>query len=224
MTKTITTLIVAIFASLMCSAQYKDVKVGDIIEVNGVKGIVFNVNEDGSHGQMMSVKAFRARKDLFCLKSSYLKGLSMASETDGKQNTTNLYSYCATKGIPLASFPVFNWCKNLGQGWYIPSIVELKSFVNYWLGNTKVEVSWDEDEEVPENDIDDSLPHTKQINEKLLNAGGIPFLNGVFSSTLDKNNKVDVFEYKKDDGKWSFKKVNPMKIDAFCVGRAFYDF
>lgn len=208
----------------MCSAQFKDVKIGDILQVNGVKGIVFNVNEDGTHGQMMSVKAFRARKNLFCIKSSYLKRLSMTSETDGKQNTANLFSYCSANGIPLTAFPVFDWCRNLGEGWYIPSILQLKTVVNYWLGNTSVEVIWDEDEEEFEKKIDDSLPHTKQVNEKLLNAGGIPFLNGVFSSTLDKNKKVDVFEYKKEDGKWLFKKVNPMKIDAFCVGRAFYDF
>lgn len=213
---------ITILASLVCSAQYKGVKIGDIITINGVKGIVFNVNEDGTHGQIMSVKAFRAKKDLFCSKSSYLKNLSMTNETDGKQNTQELYAFCSSNNIPLANFPVFNWCKSLGDGWYIPSIVQLKSFVNYWLGNYEVAVSWEEDEE----DIifDDSVPHTIMVNTALLEAGGIPFLNGVFSSTLDNKHKVDVFEYNKEYGKWNFKKVNPMKIDKFCVGRAFYDF
>ena len=214
--------IIAIFTSLSCHAQHKDVKIGDILTINGVKGIVFNVNEDGTHGQIMSVKAFRAKKDLFCSKSSYLKNLSMTSETDGKQNTQELSAFCAANNIPLANFPVFNWCKSLGDGWYIPSILQLKSFVNYWLGNFEVAVSWEEDEE--DVVIDDSVPHTKIVNTALLEAGGIPFLNGVFSSTLDNKHKVDVFEYNKEDGKWKFKKVNPMKIDKFCVGRAFYDF
>lgn len=218
----IITLIFAIFASLMCSAQYKDVKVGDVLTINGTKGIVFNVNEDGTHGQLMSVKAYRSNKDLFCSKSSYLKGLSMANEKDGEQNTKELYSYCSANNIPLTNFPVFNWCKTLGNGWYIPSILQLKSFINYWLGNNNVVADWDEDEE--DLSFDDSTPHTKIVNNILLEAGGIPFLNGVFSSTLDGNHKIDVFEYNKEDGKWKFKKVNPMKIDKFCVGRAFYDF
>ena len=54
----IITFLIACFTSLICSAQVKNVKKGDVLQVNGVKGIVFNVNEDGTHGQMMSVKAF----------------------------------------------------------------------------------------------------------------------------------------------------------------------
>ena len=67
-------LLISYLIPLICNAQVKDVRKGDILQVNGVKGIVFNVNEDGTHGQMMSVKAFRGKKDLFCTKSSYLKG------------------------------------------------------------------------------------------------------------------------------------------------------
>ena len=51
----IITILIACFTSLICSAQVKNVKKGDVLQVNGVKGIVFNVNEDGTHGQMMSV-------------------------------------------------------------------------------------------------------------------------------------------------------------------------
>lgn len=132
------------------------------------------------------------------------------------------FCLCICKGISLTNYPVYNWCKSLGDGWYVPSINQLKAFVNYWLGNTDVEVDWEEDENV--NSVDDSMPHTKVVNNILLEAGGIPFLNGVFTSTLDASKKVDVFEYNKDDGKWKFYKINPMKLDAFCVGRAFYDF
>lgn len=69
----IITILIACFTSLICSAQVKNVKKGDVLQVNGVKGIVFNVNEDGTHGQMMSVKAFRGKQNLYCVKSAYLK-------------------------------------------------------------------------------------------------------------------------------------------------------
>lgn len=170
----IITILIACFTSLICSAQVKNVKKGDVLQVNGVKGIVFNVNEDGTHGQMMSVKAFRGKQNLYCVKSAYLKGISMLDENDGKANTDELFAYASAKGISLTNYPVYNWCKSLGEGWYIPSINQIKAFINYWLGNTDVEVDWEEDENV--NAVDDSMPHTKVVNNILLEAGGIPFL------------------------------------------------
>ena len=216
--------LVACAVSAICNAQLKDVKPGDILQINGVKGIVFRVNEDGTHGQMMTVKAFRGKKDLYCSKSSYLKEVSMQDENHGAANTSELLAYAASKGIGLSNYPVYNWCKSLGNGWYIPSVNQLKLFVNYWVGNTDVEVDWEEDGESSTDTVEETLPHTKQVNAKLLEAGGTPFLNGVFTSTLNEDKKVEVFYYNKDDGKWEFKQLNPMKIDAFCVGRAFFDF
>lgn len=204
-------------------AQVTDVKKGDILTVNGVKGIVFYVDDSGCHGTMMSVKAFRGTKNLFCSKTSLLKGTLMTSATDGKANTEMLFSYVASKNIALTEFPVFNWCRSLGNGWYIPSIEQLKTFVNYWLGNDDLEVDWDDDEILSQSD-DSSVPHTKKVNDILMNEGGIPFLNGVFSSTVSKDNKVSVFEYNKTDGTWGFTDVSPSKIDKYSVGRAFYDF
>lgn len=204
-------------------AQVSDVKKGDILVINGVKGIVFSVDETGCHGTMMSIKAFRGKDNLFCSKTSLLRKLSMASSTDGKANTEELISYVSSKGLDLAEFPVFNWCKSLGEGWYIPSIEQLKMFVNYWLGNEDLEVDWDEDESSQSEEADD-IPHTKKINNLIMNEGGIPFLNGVFSSTLSADKKVDVFEYNKVDGSWTFSSKSPNKIDKFSVGRAFYDF
>jgi hypothetical protein len=210
------------FSSLICYAQFRNVKKGDVLQVNGVKGVVFNVNEDGSHGQMMSVKAFRAKKNLYCSKLSDLKGIIMHDENDGKANTNELFAYVSAKKVSLNNYPVYSWCKSLGDGWYIPAVNQVKAFVNYWLGNTELEEDWDEDEDSNMNGK--TISHSKVVNNILLESGGIPFINGVFTSTLDDDRKVDIFEYNKEDGKWKFKKVNPMKIDAFCVGRAFYDF
>jgi hypothetical protein len=214
----------SLWIPLISFAQLRGIKPGDILQVNGVKGIVFKVDEEGAHGQMMSVKAFRGKENLYCNKSSRLKGLKMADENNGQVNTEELLSFTQAKGISLSDYPVFNWCKSLGEGWYIPSVNQLKAFVNYWVGNTDVVVDWEEDGDEPSKASDDTTPHTKLVNDKLLNAGGIPFLNGVFTSTLDDGKKVEVFYFNKEDGKWTFEKINPMKIDAFCVGRAFFDF
>lgn len=208
---------------LMLFAQVHNVKKGDILVVNGVKGIVFSVKEDGEHGTMMSVKAFRGKKNLFCSQFSLLNKLSMLSQTNGRANTEELFRMAEENQIPLTEYPVFYWCRSLGPGWYIPSVEELKQFINYWLGNTDLEVDWDDDE-TPTVESDDSTPHTRKVNEIMMNAGGTPFLNGVFTSTLSGNQRIEVFDYNKADGKWTFRKINPMKADAYCVGRAFFDF
>ena len=89
----IITILIACFTSLICSAQVKNVKKGDVLQVNGVKGIVFNVNEDGTHGQMMSVKAFRGKQNLYCVKSAYLKGISMLDENEGSKTRNKNCNY-----------------------------------------------------------------------------------------------------------------------------------
>lgn len=205
-------------------AQVTDIKKGDVLEVNGVRGIVFSVDDTGCHGTMMSVKAFRGTNNLFCTKPSLLKKVSMASATDGKANTEELYAYAETNNLSLSYFPVFNWCKSLGNGWYVPSIEQLKTFVNYWLGNDDLEVDWDDEEEETAPAEDTSVEQTKKVNHIIMDAGGIPFLNGVFSSTLSKDRKVDVFEYNKENGAWSFSTQRLGWVGQYSVGRAFYDF
>lgn len=213
-----------ILHSALSYAQLQGVKAGDVLELRGVRGIVFEVNDEGTHGKMMSVDGFRGAKDLYCSKASHLKKIDMQSETDGSANTKALFDYASANGISLSEFPVYQWCKSLGEGWYIPSVGELKLFINYWLGNTDTEEDWDEDEEVNVPSDNDDVVHTKKVDRILLDAGGIPFINGVFTSTIGKGRKVDVFNHDKKAGKWMFTKTAPMDIDKFCVGRAFYNF
>lgn len=219
------TFLLALFLSVCGNsviAQVAEVKKGDVLVVNGVRGIVFCVDESGCHGTMMSVKAYRAEGRIFCTKPSLLKNISMSSTTDGKANTEELFSYVADNNIELSRFPVFNWCRSLGEGWYIPSIEELKVFVNYWLGNDDLEVDWGDDEDVAVED--DGVEQTKRVNEIIMDAGGTPFLNGVFSSTLSKEKKVSLFEYNKEKGEWRFSAQRVSWVDEFTNGRAFYDF
>lgn len=203
-------------------AQFYGIKRGDILNINGVKGIAFWVNEDGTHGTIMSVKAFRGAQNLYCTKGSIIKGINMNDTQDGKKNTFAVYDFSKNYNAPMSLFPVFEWCQKLGEGWYIPSVEQLKQFVNYWLGNYIEEENWDDESEVDEQPKEYS--HKKEVNRILLDAGGIPFLNGVFTSTKDEKGKVYVFKYDKKKDFWEFVSLNPMKIDKGCVGRAFYDF
>lgn len=207
---------------LMAHAQFSNVNTGDIIDINGVKAIVFQVDETGCHGKAMSIIGLRGVKDSWCNNRKLAKALpEMTDESNGIANTQALIDF-AKQNNALSNFPVFEWCTKLGDGWYIPSLKELEEFVNFWLGNEQT-IDWDSEEEA-ENIIDESKPYYKQINMKMVEAGGIPFLNGVFTSTVTKEDKVYVFWFDRMKHSWSFKKYSKDNLSKYFVGRAFYKF
>ena len=207
---------------IMAHAQFSNISMGDIIDVNGVKAIVFQVDETGSHGKAMSISCLRGVKDSWCNNKSIGNELPpMLDEEDGHANTQVVLDF-AKQNNALSNFPVFEWCVKLGEGWYVPSLKELESFVNFWLGNEQT-IDWDIEEDV-ENQIDDSRPYYKQINMKIVEAGGVPFLNGVFTSTVTSDSRVYVFWFDRAKNSWSFKRVPKNKLSKYYVGRAFYKF
>ncbi len=114
----------------------------------------------------------------------------------------------------------FLWCEKLGEKWYIPSVNELETFINFWLGNN-IFLEWDED---AENEIEENNIFYKTINNKLLDAGGSAFINGVYTSTVDKDGKVYVFQFDRKKNTWKFKPKSKTGLGQDCVGRAFVKF
>ena len=95
-------------------ADVRPYKVGDIVEVDGVKGVVFQVNTDGYSGKVVSMA--QSANKLIWSKSSGKK-LSISNTKDGHSNTAKISN--------LSNFPAFEWCKNLGEDWYLPAQDEL---------------------------------------------------------------------------------------------------
>ena len=205
---------------VIAHAQHSNVSVGDIIDINGVKGIVFQVDETGSHGTAMSISCLRGVGDSWCSDGKLAKRMPQTSdENDGYQNTLSVLDFAKSNNA-LSKFPVFKWCAELGEGWYVPSLKELEAFVNFWLGNNQ-DIDWDSEEETQ---IDNTKPYYKQINMKIVEAGGIPFLNGVFTSTVNEEGKVYVFWFDRQKNTFSFKKQSKDNLSKYFVGRAFIKF
>lgn len=201
-------------------AQYSNVSVGDIIDFEGSKGIVFQVDESGEHGTAMSITCLRGVSDSWCCDKKLAKAMPLTSnENEGEINTKAVIDFANSKGA-LDKFPIYQWCVKLGVGWYVPSLKELEAFVNYWLGNEQT-IDWDADEDVI---IDDTKPYYKMVNNKLVEAGGVPFLNGVYTSTVNSENKVFVFYFDRQKNAFSFKKCSKENLSKYLVGRAFRKF
>ena len=99
---------------------------------------------------------------------------------------------------------------------------ELEGFINFWVGNEQ-DMDWDIDDET-EQALDNERPYYKQINNKMLDAGGISFINGVFTSTINADGKVYVFSFNRNKNTWAFHKRNPTRIGKSMVARAFRKF
>jgi len=195
---------------------------GDIVTINGIKAIVFQTYGDG-HGKAMYVKALRGKKNAWCKSVTGAK-LRTTDKESGRANTEAVFRFISENGLKIDDFPAAAWCKSLGAGWYIPSIKELEAFINWWLGN-EVELNWDDEieDETQGPDISETQ-FSKQINHKIMDAGGIPFLNGVFVSTENSRGKLSAFKYIPSKGYWKFGTVSKTGVGKWYMGRAFFEY
>ena len=100
------------------TAPSKDYSIGDIVTINGVKGIVFQTSP--------TVKI--ASTDEVVLKWGEHGTTTNATDKDnGKTNMAKI------KSIPdwQSKYPAFKWCANLGDGWYLPAPNELHAIYKH---------------------------------------------------------------------------------------------
>jgi hypothetical protein len=101
----------------------------------------------------------------------------------------------------------------------------MEAFVNWWLGN-EVELDWDDESEneTKAPTINTETPFMKQVNNQLLEAGGIPFINGAFTSTENEKGKLSVFWYNNRKNYWQFSAVSKTGVGTLYLGRAFFEY
>ena len=99
-------------------------KVGDYYNVNGKKGVVFEVSDGGRHGKIVSLDETRAPWDS---RFKFFNGTKTGanSMSDGKANTDKIMSRSDSE-----YFEAFVWCRNKGDDWYLPAKEELKAIYN----------------------------------------------------------------------------------------------
>lgn len=99
-------------------------EVGDYYNENGKEGVVFWVDETGKHGKIVSMKESSYSMRWSSDGQEQKRFIGADSETDGAKNMA------VVKQIPdwESKYPAFKWCADLGVGWYLPAIEELKIF------------------------------------------------------------------------------------------------
>ena len=99
-------------------------RVGDYYNKDGKEGVVFWVDESGRHGKIVSMTESGSGLDWSSDEKERAKLIGADSETDGAKNMAvvrKIYDW-------QSKYPAFKWCADLGDGWYLPAIAELKIF------------------------------------------------------------------------------------------------
>lgn len=114
-------------------------KVGDIYEKDGIRGIVVNTTDNGRHGLIMHPQSANiiADYEYWCANSVDKIGIGMFDENDGMRNLMILTEFIESGVNEKAvweKYPVYAACLELGEGWYVPAINELKYIVEYMCG------------------------------------------------------------------------------------------
>lgn len=111
-------------------------KVGDLYEANGVKGVVCEVSDDGLHGKILSLHEVMISWSEFRKPDYRLVGTE--SRDDGRVNMETVARYIAENGLSWADFPAYQWCREQGEGWYLPAIDELLVAGHNFNGGSRV--------------------------------------------------------------------------------------
>ena len=179
--------------------------VGEIYDKDGIKGIVAVLYDGGEHGLVMSL-------DETCLAWSTIsrKQIKKTGANDrysGIANMKAIEKYIADNNLSWDLFPAFKWCRDKGEGWFLPSINELWSAGTMSMGGSRAAIN---------------RKFRKNYNTALESAGGKPLSNLMFyhSSTEDENAKYSHFAHMNSE---SPNTDSGYKADELFV-RAFYKF
>ena len=179
--------------------------IGDIYNQNGVTGIVVMLQDGGRHGLVMSL-------DEACLAWSKLsrrehKKTGASDRFDGAENMKAIEKYITENGLSWDKFPAFKWCREKGDGWYLPSINEIWSAGTMYMGGSRTS---------------GNRHSRKNFNANLTGAGGTPMSNIMIyhSSTEDRDVRYALYSHMNSEPPYT---NSGYKADELFV-RAFHKF
>lgn len=111
-------------------------EVGDLYDRDGVKGVVCIVSDEGTHGLVISLEQIYLTWSEF--RKPDLRTVGAGNRTDGEENMRTVEAYIAANGLSWDDFPAFKWCREQGEGWYLPSIDELLTIGHNYNGGSRM--------------------------------------------------------------------------------------
>ena len=113
----------------------KEYEIGEFYNQDGIKGVVCMLSDDRQHGLVISLDEIYLHWSEF--RKPDLRVIGTDNRSDGSVNMEKVAAYIAENNLSWDDFPAFKWCREKGEGWYLPSIDELLNIGhNYsgWIG------------------------------------------------------------------------------------------
>lgn len=115
----------------------KEFEIGDLYDYNGVKGVVCQLTEDKRHGLVISLDELYLHWSEF--RKPDLRKVGADDRTDGAVNMEKVARYIEENHLSWDDFPAFKWCREKGDGWYLPAIDELLTIGHNYNGGTRMQ-------------------------------------------------------------------------------------
>ena len=115
----------------------KEYEIGEFYNQNGIKGVVCMLSDDRQHGLVVSLDEIYLHWSEFRKPDLRLAGAD--NRTDGVANMEKVAQYIAANNLSWDDFPAFKWCRDKGEGWYLPAIDELLTIGHNYNGGTRVQ-------------------------------------------------------------------------------------
>ncbi len=172
-------------------------EIGAIHEVNDVKGVIFAIKSD-NNGDTYCYMFSMDEEDLqWSTKYEWCNCMSQR----GDYNSSDPFNYW---GMNIDDYPAFKWCKEHGEGWFLPSSTEM-----HWM--------WDM---LTNGERDFNAPSVAKYNAFIEENGGEPFCETYYwSSNETSEDMVEVIAFMND----SVVCLEPTK-DKVYTARAAYRF
>ena len=183
----------------------KRYSIGEIYDKDGIKGIVAVLYDGGEHGLVMSLD--EACLPWCILHRKQIKKIGANDRYDGMANMKAVEKYIIDNNLSWHQFPAFKWCRDKGEGWFLPSINELWSAGTMSMGGSRAAIN---------------RKFRKSYNNAIENADGTPLSNIMIyhSSTEDEDARYSLYAHMNSE---SPNTGSGYKADDLFV-RAFYKF
>lgn len=158
--------------------------IGDIYDKDGVKGLVITTSDNGTHGTIVSLD--EACLAWCSLPRKAMKSIGTDDRNDGRVNMALLRSRIADEGLSWSDFPAAAWCKEHGEGWYLPAVNEVWLLGTVFCGGSRSNIK---------------KRISKSLNSIIRNQGGEP-LNRIMyylSSTEAAERRSALFSHLNGD-------------------------
>ena len=115
----------------------KQYEIGELYDQNGIRGVICQLSDDRQHGLVVSLDEIYLHWSEFRKPDLRLAGAD--NRTDGVANMEQVAQYIAANNLSWDDFPAFKWCRDKGEGWYLPAIDELLTIGHNYNGGTRVQ-------------------------------------------------------------------------------------